>query len=200
MLELSPAITRQYIDAVAVFDALDEATAEAAQVRGGMYWHAGPAAAPESKYLVRTTPAGAETSLGARTPETQAIYDKFTQRKRDSAERMAGLRAALEQQQRMNRALRVGRVDPLAVALLNRLASTQLSAHFRVVGTHALYAYEAAAGVRLGADALATRDIDLLWDTRKRLVFSTQLARVDSSMLGVLKKVDPSFRMRKSQQ
>ena len=199
MQELSPAITRQTIDAIAVFDALEEATAEAAQVRGGMYWHAGPASSPESKYLVRTTPAGAETSLGARTPETQAIYDKFTQRKQASSERLAGLKAALDQQQRMNRALRVGRVDPLVVALLNRLASTQLSEHFRVVGTHALYAYEAAAGVRLDADALATRDIDLLWDTRKRIIFSTQLARVDSSMLGVLKKVDPTFRMRQSQ-
>ncbi len=199
MKELSPAITRQTIDAIAVFDALEDATAEAAQVRGGMYWHAGPASSPESKYLVRTTPAGAETSLGARTPETQAIYDKFTQRKQASSERLAGLKAALDQQQRMNRALRVGRVDPLVVALLNRLASTQLSEHFRVVGTHALYAYEAAAGVRLDADALATRDIDLLWDTRKRIIFSTQLARVDSSMLGVLKKVDASFRMRRSQ-
>ena len=199
MQELSPAITRQYIDAVAVFDALDEAAAEAAQVRGGMYWHAGPASSPESRYLVRTTPAGAEKSLGPRTPETQAIYDKFTQRKQASAERLAGLKAALNQQQRLNRALRVGRVDPLVVALLNRLASTQLSEHFRVVGTHALYAYEAAAGVRLDTDALATRDIDLLWDTRKRIIFSTQLARVDSSMLGILKKVDPSFRMRQSQ-
>ena len=77
---------------------------------------------------------------------------------------------------------------------------TQLSEHFRVVGTHALYAYEAAAGVRLDADALATRrnvnESDLLWDTRKRIIFSTQLARVDSSMLGVLKKVDSTFRMR----
>ncbi len=199
MFELSPAITRQYIDAVAVFDALAEATEEAAQVRGGMYWHAGPASSPESKYLVRTSPAGAETSLGPRTPETQAIYDKFMQRKQASAERLAGLKAALDQQQRMNRALRVGRVDPLVVALLNRLASTRLSEHFRVVGTHALYAYEAAAGVRLEADALATRDIDLLWDTRKRITFSTQLARVDSSMLGVLKKVDPTFRIRHGQ-
>jgi hypothetical protein len=199
MQELSPAITRQTIDAVAVFEALEEATLEAAQVRGGMYWHAGPASAPDKKYLVRTTPAGAETSLGPRTPETQAIYDKFTQRKQASAERLAGLKAALDQHQRMNRALRVGRVDPLVVALLNRLASTQLSEHSRVVGTHALYAYEAAAGVRLDADALATRDIDLLWDTRKRIIFSTQLARVDSSMLGVLKKVDPTFRMRQSQ-
>ena len=199
MQELSPAITRQYIDAVAVFDALADATFEAAQVRGGMYWHAGPASSPDSKYLVRTTPAGAETSLGARTPETQAIYDKFTQRKLASTERLAGLKTALNQQQRMNRALRVGRVEPLVVALLNRLASTQLSQHFRVVGTHALYAYEAAAGVRLDAEAMATRDIDLLWDTRKRIIFSTQLARVDSSMLGVLKKVDATFRMRQSQ-
>jgi hypothetical protein len=199
MLETSATIARQYIDAVATFEALEEALEEDAQVRGGMYWHAGPASAPQSKYLVRTTPAGAETSLGPRSPETQAIYERFTQRKRDSAERVAGLKSALEQHKRLNRALRVGRVDPLVVALLARLASTQLSPHFRVVGTHALYAYEATAGVRLDADTLATRDIDLLWDTRKRILFATQLAKVDSSMLGVLKKVDSTFRIRKSQ-
>jgi hypothetical protein len=199
MLEISPAIARQYIDAVATFEALEEAQDETSQVRGGMYWHAGPPSSPESKYLVRTTPAGAETSLGPRAPDTEAMYERFTQRKRDSAERVSGLKAALEQHQRLNRALRVGRVDPLVVALLGRLASTQLSPHFRVVGTHALYAYEAAAGVRLDADTLATRDMDLLWDTRKRILFSTQLAKVDSSMLGVLKKVDSTFRIRKSQ-
>ena len=199
MLETSATIARQYIDAVSVFEALEEAQLEAAQVRGGMYWHAGPAASPDAKYLVRTTPAGAETSLGPRIPENIAIYDRFTQRKRESAERLSGLKAALDQHQRLNRALRVGRVDPLVVSLLARLASTQLSPHFRVVGTQALYAYEAIAGVRLGADTLATRDIDLLWDTRKRIEFTTQLARVSSSMLGVLKKVDSSFRIRQSQ-
>lgn len=199
MLEISATIARQYIDAVSTFEALEDAQEEAAQVRGGMYWHAGPASVPDAKYLVRTTPAGAETSLGARTSDTEAMYERFTQRKRQSAERVSGLKAALEQHQRLNRALRVGRVDPLVVALLGRLASTQLSPHFRVVGTHALYAYEATAGVRLDSDTLATRDIDLLWDTRKRILFSTQLARVDSSMLGVLKKVDSTFRIRKSQ-
>jgi hypothetical protein len=199
MRETSATIARQYIDAVSVFEALEEAQEDAAQVRGGMYWHAGPAVAPEAKYLVRTTPAGAETSLGPRTPETEAMYERFTQRKRESAERVAGLKVALVQHQRLNRALRVGRVDPLVVALLARLANTQLSPHFRVIGTHALYAYEAVAGVRLDSDALATRDMDLLWDTRKRILFSTQLAKVDSSMLGVLKKVDSTFRIRKSQ-
>jgi hypothetical protein len=197
MLEVSPVIARQYIDTVSTFEALEEAQEEAAHVRGGMYWHAGPPASPEAKYLVRTTPTGAETSLGPRTPENEAIYERFTQRKRESAERVAGLKAALEQHQRLNRALRVGRVDPLVVALLSRLASTQLSPHFRVVGTHALYAFEATAGVRLDSDTLATRDLDLLWDTRKRILFSTQLAKVDTSMLGVLKKVDSTFRIRK---
>ena len=199
MLETSAAIARQYIDAVSVFEALEEAQEEAAQVRGGMYWHAGPPSSPESKYLVRTTPAGAETSLGPRTSDNETIYERFTLRKRESVERVSGLKAALEQHQRLNRAVRVGRVDPLVVALLGRLASAQLTEHFRVVGTHALYAYEAIAGVRLDSDALATRDIDLLWDTRKRILFATQLARVDSSMLGVLKKVDSTFRIRQSQ-
>ena len=199
MLETSATIARQYIDAVATFEALEDAQVEAVQVRGGMYWHAGSASSPDTKYLVRTTPAGNETSLGPRTPDTVVMYERFTQRKRESAERMSGLKAALEQHQRLNRALRVGRIDPLVVALLSRLANTQLSPHFRVVGTHALYAYESTAGVRLDSDTLTTRDIDLLWDTRKRILFSTQLAKVDTSMLGVLKKVDATFRIRQSQ-
>ena len=80
MLEINASAARQYIDAVSVFEALEEAQIEAAQVRGGMYWHAGPPTAPDARYLVRTTPAGAETSLGARKPETEAIYARFTQR------------------------------------------------------------------------------------------------------------------------
>ncbi len=199
MLELSGAVTRQYIDAVAVFEALEEAADEAALVRGGMYWHAGPASLPNAKYLVRTSATGSEKSLGARSVETEAIYEKFVARKRASEERLSGLRESLVTQQRLNRAMRVGRVDPIVIALLNRLSTTRLSEHFRVVGTHSLYAYEAIAGVRLDSEALATRDMDLLWDVRKRITFTTQLLRIDSSMLGVLKKVDPSFRIRKSQ-
>ena len=199
MLELRPAAARQYIDSVSVFEALEEALAEAAHVRGGMYWHKGPASAPEASYLVRTTPAGAETSLGPRSATNELIYERFVERKRASNERLAGLKASLREHMRLNRALRVGRVDPLVVAILDRLAASRLGEHFRVVGTHALYAYEAAASITFDADAVATRDIDLLWDTRKRVQFATRLAKIDSSMLGVLKKVDSSFRIRNAQ-
>ena len=199
MLELRPVAARQYIDSVAVFEALEEALAEAAHVRGGMYWHKGPASAPEASYLVRTTPAGGETSLGPRSANNEHIYARFVERKQASNERLAGLKASLREHVRLNRALRVGRVDPLVVAILDRLAASRLGEHFRVVGTHALYAYEAAASITFDADAVATRDIDLLWDTRKRVQFATRLAKIDSSMLGVLKKVDSSFRIRNAQ-
>ena len=198
MLELRAATARQYIDSVAVFEAHEEALVEAGQVRGGMYWHKGPASAPEASYLVRTSAAGAETSLGPRSVVNEEIYARFIERKLASEQRLAGLKASLQDHRRLNRALRVGRVSPLIVDILNRLAASRLGEHFRVVGTHALYAYEAAASITFDADAVATRDIDLLWDTRKRVQFATRLAKIDSSMLGVLKKVDPTFRIRNS--
>lgn len=199
MLERPADATRQYIDAVATFEAYEEAVTEANKVRGGMYWHKGPASAPEDAYLVRTSAFGSEKSLGPRSPETEAMYSSFRQRKERAEARRDGLKAALAKHRRMNRALRVGRVAPLIVELLNRLAATNLGEHFRVVGTHALYAYESAAGITFEDAAVATRDIDLLWDVRKRVAFATALSKVDSSMLGVLHKVDPTFRIRDSQ-
>ena len=199
MFELKPDQTRQYIDAVATFEALEDARVEAKGTEGGMYWHAGPASNPATQYLVRTSRTGAEKGLGVRSEETEQIYERFMSRKRDNEARVKALALQLEQHRRLNRALRVGRVEPLVVKLLDKLARTGLMEHFRVVGTHALYAYEAAAGVRLDSDVLSTRDIDLLWDTQKRVMFATQLSRLDSSMLGILKKVDPTFRLRKSQ-
>ena len=199
MLERPADAMREYIDAVATFEAYEDALAEASKVRGGMYWHKGPASAPDDAYLVRTSASGSEKSLGPRSPETEAMYASFRQRKELAEERRDGLKAALVKHKRMNRALRVGRVAPIIVELLNRLASAKLGEHFRVVGTHALYAYESAAGVTFEDDAVATRDIDLLWDVRKRVAFATALSKVDSSMLGVLHKVDPTFRIRHSQ-
>lgn len=58
----------------------------------------------------------------------------------------------------------------------------------------ALNAYEAAAGVRIVPGALATQDVDLLWDARKRVQFVIDLGKDAGSMLAVLMRADPSFR------
>ncbi len=74
-----------------------------------------------------------------------------------------------------------------------------LEEHFVVVGTHALYAYETAASVRVPNEALATQDIDLLFDTRKRVKFFSTLKSMDSSFLAVLQRADKTFRRREDQ-
>jgi hypothetical protein len=199
MFERAADATRQYIDAVAAFTAAEEAQAEMLAFRGSMYWHKGPPSSPEAAYLVRADASSAERGLGPRSAETEAIYSAFHERKERAKERLAGLKSAMAVHKRLNRALRVGRLAPIVVEILNRLAEARLSEHFRIVGTHALYAYEAEAGVMFDSEAVATRDIDLLWDVRKRVAFSTALNRLDSSMLGVLQKVDRSFRIRRSQ-
>ena len=194
-IEISEDAARQYIDARSVFTAFEEATQAAVEVRGGMYWKA----QGRTDYLIRTSTRNSQKSLGPRSAETETIYQKFTVRKTEAEQRLADLSTELVRHQRMNRALRVGHAPKLLVDILSKIFKAGLSEYFTVVGTHALYGYEAAAGVRFRDDALATRDVDLMWDVRKRLSFVTQMNRLDSSMLNLLQKADPTFRLRGDQ-
>lgn len=189
--DLEPDAARQYIDARAAFVELERTRKNAKQVRGGMVWKT----VHGKEYLIRTSPTGLQKSLGRRTPETEAMYLRFTEHKHAVSTRLNQLKAVVTKHERMNRALRVGRMPQIAVAILNRLADAELSPFFRVVGTHALYAYEAAAGIHFASQITATRDIDLLWDTRKRVAFAQTLAKDSPSMLAALQKVDKTFQI-----
>lgn len=187
-VENSDSQKRQYIDAESVFDELRRVRKDALQTRGGMFWRE----VKGHTYLIRTSSKGAHKSLGPKSEETQRIFDSFTARKAELAQRLASIEATADEQRRLNRALRVGRVPPVVVGVLNALDAAGLSEHFMVVGTHALYAYESACGVRIAPEAMATRDIDLLFD-RKHLAFFYQMRGVEASFLGVLKKADKTF-------
>ena len=187
---------RQYIDAQSVFSAWEDAFKEMLSVRGSMRWKHQSG----KDYLIRVSTTGNNKSLGPRSEETEKIHGAFTGRKTVAQLRFNDLTEALERQQRMNRALFVGRAPRLLVDILNRLYKEGLSEFFTVVGTHALYAYEARAGVLFGeTEAMATQDIDFLLDVRKRISFVTKMKHANSSMLKLLQKVDPSFRLRKDQ-
>ena len=120
----------------------------------------------------------------------------FDQRKSAAEGRIKGLRESVEEHQRLNKALRVGRVDPLAVDIIDKLTRTRLMARCRVIGTHAVCADASGAevGMRVIPCAVATQDIDLLRNVRKRVNFATQLKKVDASMLDVLKKASAGCR------
>jgi len=193
--EISEDARRQFIDANSAFTAWESARKAAAEVKGGMLWKHQDG----GEYLIRTSPTNAQKSLGRRSDETTAIYEGFKARKEQAEKRLSDLVATLERHRRMNRAILVGRAPVILVEILNRLYKAGLAEHFTVVGTHALYAYEATAGVRFREAALATQDVDLLWDTRKRLVFLTKMETLGTSMLELIRKVDKTFEIRKDQ-
>lgn len=143
--------------------------------------------------MVKTAPNNQQKRLGTRTPQSEQIYLEFTTRKRALEARLASLREQLRDAERLNKALKAGRVPTTVVSVLQIIEAAGLGAHFTVVGTHALYAYEAAAGVRIVQGALATQDVDLLWDARKRVQFMTDMDKLDSSMLRVLQRADATF-------
>ena len=190
-LALDPDAARQYIDARSAFLEFERSKKNALQVRGGMVWKT----VDGKVYLIRTSPSGGQRSLGRRSADTEVVYQNFIEKKQSLQDRLSSLKAVMIKHERMNRALRVGSMPNIAVAILGRLADAGLSDYFRVVGTHALYAYEAAAGVRFASAITATRDIDLLWDTRKRVMFSERLRQDSPSMLAALQKVDKSFQI-----
>lgn len=189
-IPLSDNAARQVIDSTTVFEEFGRVKAESRKYAGGMYWkRQGP-----YEYLTKTLPDNRQHRFGPRSPETERIHADFASRKQEAEARLRSLRGALTDAERMNKALKVGRTPSLVTALLQTLDDAGLGPHFTVVGTHALYAYETAAGVRIVQGALATQDVDLLWDARKRVQFMTDLRKVDASILAVLQRVDASFR------
>jgi hypothetical protein len=196
ILEIDGNAQRQYIDAKSVFTAFEEAKKNATEVRGGMLWKTQNV----TDYLIRTTTSRGQKSLGPRSEQNEAIYREFTARKQRVEKRVTDLRGELNRHRKLNKVFHVGRAPEILVAILNKLSASGLADFFTVIGTHSLYAYEAAAGIRFEAsDALETKDVDLLWDTRKRLSFIAQMEGLDTSFLSLLQDVDSTFELRSDQ-
>ncbi len=194
-IALSDNAARQVIDSTTIFDEFVRVKTRAASYQGGMYWKR----QGEYEYLVKTMPDNRQYRVGPRSPDTEKIHQEFTARKREVESRLKSLRAALTDAERLNKALKAGRVPSIVVTVLQALEDAGLGQHFTVVGTHALYAYETAAGVRIVQGALATQYVDLLWDARQRVRFITDLHKLDSSILRVLQRADASFLRKEGQ-
>jgi len=144
------------------------------------------------QYLYRIT-GRSRKSLGPRSPETEQIQADYTAQRTRLRQRRARMAARLKELAPINRAYRLGRVPKMAAGVLRALDTEGLlGEHLVVVGTHSLYAYEAAAGIRFNDDLIATTDIDLLWDARRKLKLAL-LDTPDSGVMGILRGIDPTF-------
>lgn len=143
------------------------------------------------EYLVRRN-GRTEKSLGVRSPSTEDSFKAFSSGKAAAEERRNGLRQVLQGMARVNRAMDLGRVPSLVGRILRRLDEAGvLGEQVCVVGTNALFAYEARAGVRFETDLLATGDIDIALDARRNLALAGKT--MPEGLLGALRKVDKTF-------
>jgi hypothetical protein len=134
-----------------------------------------------------------EQSQGARSPETESLFATYRSKREQLQSRLEKIKLRMDQMAPVNVALKLGRVPKLPARILRAFdAEGLLGKHLRVIGTHALYAYEAAAGEYLQSDLLATTDLDLCWDAKQRLVILAEDGS-ERTVLSILKRVDRSF-------
>lgn len=133
-------------------------------------------------------------SLGPRTTHTEAILAAFLSQRERTQARLASLSQRIDELAGVMRALGHVRMPSLAAGVLRRLGESAVAPRFRVVGTFALYAYEAMAGVVIEGQHLQTGDMDILVDDRSKLQL---IVEGDiKSLEAVVRSVDPGFAQR----
>ena len=184
--------TRTFHDALMISEAMYGAADDAAAHAGWMTWKKN---ATGKEYLFHGKDrAGNGTLLGPRSTATEARYAEFQAAKTGAAERVSKLRAQATTQSKFIRAVRLNRMPRDAAKVLRFFERTAFADALLVIGTHALYAYETAAGGRFVPDSMATRDVDLLWDAKKNLEVSLTIPEDKrEGFLDVLHKIDKTF-------
>jgi len=190
-IEMTDTQRKIFIDAAQLHEAFIDAYHKGESYRGGMHWKKSKGKA----YLFRSLDRfGNGKSLGHRSDETEKIYNAFHKKKRMLKSGLRAIKDKLKEQARFCKAAKIQRTPRIAAAILRVLELHKLlGRNLQVIGTNALYAYEAAAGIFLEEKLLATRDMDILWDIRARLHLCALRETDAKGLIGVLRKADRSF-------
>ena len=146
-----------------------------------------------AEYLIRR-PYSSSTrkSYGRRSAETEETLKKFLAGKGKVDDQIRSLRRQLERRGPILKARGLGRVPLLTARIIRKLDGIGLLGKSLIVlGTTALYAYEARAAVRIETGFMAPSDVDALHDARRKLTISGNVN--GRGLLRVLRAVDRSF-------
>jgi len=194
---ISNAQAKAVIDSEQLFLAFQDAAMQNQSCQGGMHWKT--VAGKDYLYRIHDR-LGNGKSLGVKSEKTQEIYNKFTQRKALLKNRLTELKDRLNIQAKINAAYRVGHVENNVAAICEQLnRANLLGTNIMIIGTNALHAYEALAGVRFQSDIMATTDIDLLWNHTSKLSLVTSKELQPEGLIGLLRHADKSFEIIQTQ-
>ncbi len=155
-----------------------------------MYWKK----AGGKRYLTKKHSASNRViSLGVESEKTHKIYENFMQHKKRIKEDLKELEAKLDKNYKLNKIEHLTRVPAALVNIYRKINELGLDEKMILIGTNALYAYEAYCGVFIDEEYLATEDIDLL--NKKNSSVSVLFTEVvpKNKLTELLKLIDKSF-------
>lgn len=189
LAELNAEQRRIAVGTVQLCEHLIELEAERQAFHGGLHWKT----VAGHDYLVRTIDrTGGNRSLGPRSPGTEQAFREFYETKRDLDARIKSIEEQVARQARFCVAAGVNRVPRLAADIVRSLDMRGLlGSHLIILGSHAMYAYEMAAGVQLKAGLLQTEDLDTLLN-KSEIELAGSIR--SGGLLGILQSVDETFK------
>lgn len=158
-----------------------------------MFWHKVAGKTYLAKKKSQGTKGEERKYLGEQNEETTAIYDAFMARKSALTQELSALDKEIKTKEAINKALKLTRTPNAIVDIYRRLNELCLDDKLVLIGTNALYCYEAHCGVFLEDAALSTVDIDILSRRNKKLSFAFKELMGDKKIVELIKSIDKSF-------
>ena len=187
---------REFSDTMQLFESLVELRQRGRSARGSMVWMR----ARGREYLHRSSyddnGKRKQTTLGPRSEETEAMRESFIKTRADVTARLKAIEKKMALQAAANVARGIARFPAVSASIVRAFDNAGIgSERIKIVGTHALYAYEAMAASLFDSGLTSTEDIDFLLDPRAPLRFVTGENLSAETLLGILQSADRSFEL-----
>ncbi len=163
-----------------------------------MYWQT-KASGDYLAVKLRSTDPG--TTMGPRSPQTEAKLAEFVQRKAELKKRVSNADATIGDRAAQYRALRLPPIPDRQAEIVRALdVSKLLRNDLLVVGTNAFIAYSLLCNARFPTGVEETEDFDLAWcrGSGVSLTRATAAKAERRSLMAVLQGVDSTFRLNKN--
>jgi len=141
---------------------------------------------------------GKREYLGRRDKNTESLRYNFEKSKANIKERLLSFKNKLKREEKLNKLEGVARVPKELVDIFAKINELGLDDKIIAIGTNSLYAYEAACGVAIEQEHLATHDIDLLNRKNKRVSFIFNEIMTTKNVKELIESIDKSFEQSKN--
>lgn len=132
-------------------------------------------------------------SLGRRDDRTQKIIENFKEQKKELKESLKKYKELLKKQARLSKFEKISRVPNVLANLLRTINEYGLDDKVIIIGTNALYSYEARCAVFMEDEHLATYDIDIFNKRETKISVALRTKLPQKTLKAILQDTDKSF-------